>query len=498
MEKLAFATEMKLRETGKSQASKILKEAIDSPGRAKRYKKALSVSFQRQSEKLSTLKALSIFVEANLSRKQYEVVRTSDKKLFPCYSILQKAKKQCYPIPESYTVTETLAEVNLQNLLNHTAERLLLYLDEVLATLNENECRSLELVSKWGCDGSQQTQFKQKFESSSDSDANIFQSSFVPLRLFCSSNNKIIWQNPTPSSTRYCRPIKISFVKESLDITQSEIADIESKISRLNKTVIEGDRTLEVKHTLAFTMVDGKVCNAATNTKSTMKCYICGLTSKDFNDLSRRKEVDKDAIKFGLSILHARIRFFESILHLAYKIPLKKWQLRTLSDKIILKERKINIQEKFKSKLGLIVDVPEPGFGNTNDGNTSRRFFNNPELVAEITGVDLQLIVRLKIILEVLSSGFEIDASKFEAFAFDTAKLYVELYPWHPMTPTMHKILIHGPEVIQNALLPIGQLSEEAAEARNKHFRLYRLNFARKFSRTECNLDVLNRFLKLY
>lgn len=74
-------------------------------------------------------------------------------------------------------------------------------------------------------------------------------------------------------------------------------------------------------------------------------------------------------------------------------------------------------------------------------------------------------------------------------------QLYVELYGWHPMTPTMHKILMHGGQIIQNSLLPIGQLSEEAAEARNKHFRSYRLNFVRKFSREECNLDVYNRLL---
>jgi hypothetical protein len=59
----------------------------------------------------------------------------------------------------------------------------------------------------------------------------------------------------------------------------------------------------------------------------------------------------------------------------------------------------------------------------------------------------------------------------------------------------MHKILIHGAIVIENALLPIGQLSEETAEARNKYFRLYRQNFARKFSRVPCNLDIINRLL---
>lgn len=89
---------------------------------------------------------------------------------------MQKAKKYCYPVPESYQVTATCAGINLQDLLNNTVARLLLYLQEVVQTLSENECNTLELITKWGFDGSQQTQFKQRFESDMDSDANIFQS----------------------------------------------------------------------------------------------------------------------------------------------------------------------------------------------------------------------------------------------------------------------------------------------------------------------------------
>ncbi|GBM09221.1 hypothetical protein AVEN_226717-1 [Araneus ventricosus] len=63
------------------------------------------------------------------------------------------------------------------------------------------------------------------------------------------------------------------------------------------------------------------------------------------------------------------------------------------------------------------------------------------------------------------------------------------------MSPTMHKILIHGPIAIENAILPIGQLSEEAAETRNKQFRSFRQNLARKFSRLSCYRDVLKRLL---
>lgn len=145
--------------------------------------------------------------------------------------------------------------------------------------------------------------------------------------------------------------------------------------------------------------------------------------------------------------------------------------------------------------MGLIVDVPKPGSGNTNDGNTSRRFFSDHVLAATITELDINLIYRLKVVLETISSGHKINTSLFSAYAKETAELYVNLYPWYPMSPTIHKILIHGPIIIEKALLPIGQLSEEAAEARNKHIRTYRENFARKISRIDCNKDVLNRLL---
>ncbi|XP_065677602.1 uncharacterized protein LOC136092898 [Hydra vulgaris] len=244
---------------------------------------------------------------------------------------------------------------------------------------------------------------------------------------------------------------------------------------------------------MMLTMVDAKVCNAATKTSSTIKCYICDATSKDFNNLTTEKDVKPDTLKFGLSILHARIRIFEKLLHLSYKLPIKKWQARSENEKLIVKQKKLEIQSNFRKKIGLIVDVPKPGFGNSNDDNTSRRFFADPELAAEILCIDYNLIYRLKVILETISSEHKIDVEKFRRYTVKTAELYVQLYQWYPMTPTIHKILIHGFIVIEHALLP-GQLSKEAAEARNKYFCLYRQNNARKLSR-ECNLDVLNRLL---
>lgn len=42
--------------------------------------------------------------------------------------------------------------------------------------------------------------------------------------------------------------------------------------------------------------------------------------------------------------------------------------------------------------MGLIVDIPKAGFGNTNDGNASRRFLMNPEIASQITGISKELI----------------------------------------------------------------------------------------------------------
>lgn len=110
----------------------------------------------------------------------------------------------------------------MQDLLDHTAIRLLASLEEVIQDRNKVDC--IQLISKLGCDGSQQTEYKQKFESKTVSDGNIFLTSLVPLRLIGGNNNKkVIWQNPTPSSARYYGCIRINFVKESTDIITNKI-----------------------------------------------------------------------------------------------------------------------------------------------------------------------------------------------------------------------------------------------------------------------------------
>jgi hypothetical protein len=134
--------------------------------------------------------------------------------------------------------------------------------------------------------------------------------------------------------------MRIRYVKEFSDVTNDEINYIQSTTSSLHDTKMTlADKQFPVKHTLLLTMIDDKVCNVATHITSTVRCYICGETSKDYNNLSINKEVTPEALQFGLSILHARIRLFDSILRVAYKLPVKKWQLRSEDEKAIVKQR---------------------------------------------------------------------------------------------------------------------------------------------------------------
>lgn len=73
-------------------------------------------------------------------------------------------------------------------------------------------------------------------------------------------------------------------------------------------------------------MVDGKVCNAVTGTTSTQKCYICNATYKYFNFIDQMliRTIKIENWEFDILILHGWICFFEYVLHLAYKLPIKK------------------------------------------------------------------------------------------------------------------------------------------------------------------------------
>lgn len=106
--------------------------------------------------------------------------------------------------------------------------------------------------------------------------------------------------------------------------------------------------------------------------------------------------------------------------------------------------------------MGLLVDVPKPGFGTTNDGNTARRFFASPQLSSEITGVDERLISNFSKILRVIGSGRVFDIDKFGKLLQETTELNLSLYKWYYMPSTVHKMLRHTLKISSAFDLPSG------------------------------------------
>lgn len=89
-----------------------------------------------------------------------------------------------------------------------------------------------------------------------------------------------------------------------------------------------------------------------------------------------------------------------------------------------------------------------------------------------------------------------INAEKFGNYAMETARIYVSNYEWYYMPSSVHKILIHGESIIKHfVVIPIGQLSEDAQESRNKNYKKCRLHHARKCSRSATNEDVFHTLL---
>jgi len=78
---------------------------------------------------------------------------------------------------------------------------------------------SLTLIASYGFDGTTgQSSYKQHF-------ATII----IPLKLMDHIGN-VFWMNRTPQSIRFCRPVKLEFVKETKDRILDEKKNLDSQI----------------------------------------------------------------------------------------------------------------------------------------------------------------------------------------------------------------------------------------------------------------------------
>ena len=510
--KLIKAAHQKSRAEGKTDLSFVLKQAAASPSRPRKMRRALRQSTSSKSATCATPnKALAMCVASDLTVHGYQVVRNAAHDaaqihVFPSYHKVRSAKKECYPMTTEMEFSDTSAQVTLQALLDHTVRRLAEahgFLENIDRPIDEPG-PSVETISgilevKWGFDGAtSQSIYKQAINPEDESsEESLFCTTIVPLRLRV--GDSVMWRNRAPSSTRLCRPLCVRYRRETAEVSREEQRRIEAEIAQLRPTVLMTSRgvRVEVSHQLQLTMVDGKVVGALTDTKSSASCTVCGATPRQMNDLSAvsARPVRTDTYQYGLSTMHAWIRVFECVIHVSYRLTVKTWAVGS-KHKDAVSERKKQVQRRFREEMSLVVDQPKAGgSGTTNDGNTARRAFQDVDKLGDVTDVDKELLQRFAVILTALSSCSPIDVEKYAQYAMETAQLFVTLYPWYYMPASVHKLLVHGADVIESLVLPIGMYSEEVQEARNKHNRQYRLSHSRKTSRKDTMQDQFNYLL---
>ena len=207
---------------------------------------------------------------------------------------------KCYPAKESICITETKAQVTFQALLDKTAERLIESQEECLQEMfhrlsTSNRIIEANLISKWGFDSATaQSTYTQRFHHEipdtycKDS---LMSTTLTPLNL--NVGTTLLWRNKVPSSTRYCRPIKLEYIKETDSVSQAEFKRCEDEIKALHSTDVkitinkgsdqEKEIIIQIKHSLYSTVVDGKVINAVMENPSSQTCYICGATPVRMN-----------------------------------------------------------------------------------------------------------------------------------------------------------------------------------------------------------------------
>lgn len=187
---------------------------------------------------MTPIDALALMMDANLTVEQYNKIRNAVHrqgcKILPTYKEVAAEKKKTYPA--NLTVTPISAHVPWKDLIQHTLERLILSkhdeFEEKISSLDG--AIGVNFIMSIGMDGSgSQAKFNQDINEN-ENEKSLFVNATIPLRLVTSDDSTIIWTNPTPQSTRFCRTQKMAFQKETCKSIQNEHKEMMKELEELD------------------------------------------------------------------------------------------------------------------------------------------------------------------------------------------------------------------------------------------------------------------------
>lgn len=186
------------------------------------YKKKLTK--EKESIPYANEEAVDLIISKSLSHNQYRLLYLGAKKrhsrLYPSEYLVNKSRMKC--IPKNDKITENCVEVPIDQLLSHTIERIIeVKKQRVIRAIGRQNGRplKLKLYVTYGWDGAfDQARYNLKSIMRVE-DGHLVASSLNYLMLVTEDGEKI-FRNKTPGSVRFNRIIRLSYEKETDQLSE--------------------------------------------------------------------------------------------------------------------------------------------------------------------------------------------------------------------------------------------------------------------------------------
>ena len=423
----------------------------------------------------------------------------------------------------------------------------------MLATCNWNDpTKPLFITSKFGLDGSGSHQIRHQKADKEDvpgRDPVSFIGAFwCPLKL--TSTDAVVWENPLPNSTLFCRPVSLMRGKEereNIDIHFKPILENIDSLETNSTPIITGDVACDLAFSCEISMVDGKMVDILQGDSGSF-CHYCDVTKETannleaiqigfpitktyeqvkerweklaagdiiYNDPARKGQCHEPMIKKDLrhfANLHAKLRSLDFCLKLLYHIESGQTHTWSESNPNVLQAVKLakkQVREKISELCGLVLDTPTSNGGNTNTGPTADRFFGVAEREYICSVIQHEenrnnFSILLRFFNQMLKVAQRCDNNMIaipEKVTQLGKALMVhikETFPFAVISPSVHQMAAHSGQLFElTEGKPIAIYAEQSGDAWNKYIRAYKSGPTARARQLSIELNTRDIFTRM-
>ena len=396
--------------------------------------------------------------------------------IFPTKTLREEARNDC--ICDGLTADSKRASAPLENLIRHTTSRLPPIHD---APVHSGGPRYFVVTYKGCIDGSGDHKYFRHSDNDDEIDdrvdhSQLLVSSIMPMMAerIDGDVREVIWFNGRPGGTQFLRPVEIQHFAETKELVMEQYG----KLNGINGHKFQiGPDTFEVR--MDVTGIDGKVRNFIRGNRSSCSCGVCGASPKMMGGTYRghvNNVPSFQAVLLGCSPLHLYLRTMESLVNMGVKLTLGGGYMvygRKGLDRKKDKKMRQTIKNRLE-KLDHLIKIDRAQHGRVgNVGNCARAFFQerNHAGVAKILKLPEEFIKLIAGLLLAVHSPKMMDTDRYKDDAERVFNLYTKAMPHYYMSPSLHMLLVHVPQLQDKLNYPISRSTEECIEAMHKVFR---------------------------